>query len=864
MLKHVTLFLAALFTSWGLHAQTVSTIDARTLAAIVGYLLDADPRVALTASVSNFSYSPLSTVTLTASDSEFERPIAKVEFFNGTTLIGTATAAPYTYSWNNVPAGSYTITAKATDSQGVSVKSNTVPLVVKAPPEIEIIVPENNRTYFFVAPEKALKLDLSAVVKDCDRSIVKVEFFNGATLLGGDTRIPFLNCRADEWGIAFVSEFFTWTNIAPGNYTITVKATDTSGTVTTSAPVNMTVMESHAPAVNITVPANNASYTAPVEVTLTANATDSDGSIVKVEFFHGTALIGTSMVAPYTFNWTHVAGGNYAITAKATDDKGLMTTSAAVTFTVAHNQAPTVALTAPANNANYMAPATVTLTATASDTDGSIAKVEFFNGSTLLGTATAAPYTFDWTSVAAGSYTITAKATDDKGLTTTSAAVAITVAQNQAPTVALTAPDNGASYISPASIALTANATDVDGTIAKVELYDGSTLLATLTQAPYTFMWNDATAGSHALLARATDNFGTTVASPAVTITVISNQAPAVSVTATPDIAAAPATIELAATATDTDGTIARVEFFNGSTLLATVTNAPYVHSWTGVAQGGYTITAKAVDNAGAVTASAPVAVTVTGNGEQAAYYIYADHLNTPRLITDAGSNTVWKWDNDEPFGNGLPDANPGGAGTNFEFNLRFPGQYFDRETNLHYNYHRDYDPGTGRYVQSDPIGLQGGINTYAYVGGNPINRIDPMGLETVIVINNNTPLIGMHAGVYTGSGSDRTLYDPGGSYRNYLKGSGDALYGRDANLRDYIKYQTADGSDVQVYRFPTTPEEERQISSRIEEQGGGTPGNCAIRTSQAIQGIGPFKNLGVSLTPAGLGRDLAKISGSK
>ena len=127
-----------------------------------------------------------------------------------------------------------------------------------------------------------------------------------------------------------------------------------------------------------------------------------------------------------------------------------------------------------------------------------------------------------------------------------------------------------------------------------------------------------------------------------------------------------------------------------------------------------------------------PVAVVQPNGTGVSVYYVHTDHLNTPRRISRPTDNViVWRWDS-EPFGNSAANQDPDGDGTIFVYNLRFPGQYYDAETGLAYNYSRDYDPGTGRYVESDPIGLVGGINTYAYVGGNPLSRIDPYGLTSV------------------------------------------------------------------------------------------------------------------------------------
>ena len=129
-----------------------------------------------------------------------------------------------------------------------------------------------------------------------------------------------------------------------------------------------------------------------------------------------------------------------------------------------------------------------------------------------------------------------------------------------------------------------------------------------------------------------------------------------------------------------------------------------------------------------------PVATLQPNGTGVSVYYVHTDHLNTPRRITSPSTNAiVWRWDS-EPFGTAAANQNPSGSGATFVYNPRFPGQYYDVETGLNYNYFRDYDPGTGRYVESDPIGLHGGISTYAYVNGNPISNRDPSGKVVVPV----------------------------------------------------------------------------------------------------------------------------------
>ncbi len=281
--------------------------------------------------------------------------------------------------------------------------------VLNKAPTSKITSPAAGATYTSPAT-----IVIYAQAADSDGNISKVQFYNGNTLLGTDTSSPYS---------------YTWSNVSAGSYTLKAKAYDNKNSTTTSSGVKVTVtLPNKPPTVSLTAPSNGSTYTSPANFTMSATASDSDGSISKVSFYRDSTLLGTDSSSPYSLSVSNLGVGTYSLTAIATDNQSATSTSSPVSVTVqSPNQSPMVTLTSPVSGSVYQAPATITLSATASDSDGTIGKVDFYQGSTLLNTDTTSPYSYTWSNVSAGSYSFYAKATDNTGAATSTITVSIDV-----------------------------------------------------------------------------------------------------------------------------------------------------------------------------------------------------------------------------------------------------------------------------------------------------------------------------------------------------------------------------------------------------------------------------------------------------
>ncbi len=363
------------------------------------------PTVSLTSPANNENYFLPAIITLTATATPHGAgvTISKVEFYNGTALLATILApGPYSYKWSGMAAGTYTLTAKTYDSLGVSTVS--APVTVNVLAATVITSPVNGAAFTLGAPI-AITATTTAVPGS---AVSKVDFYADAVLIGTSIVTPYT---------------FTWNSATGGLHNLTAIATYNNAATATSPPVSIAVL-----AASITAPATGLSFPqgAAIPITVSVPTVAGGVSVNKVDFFANAVLVGTSTAAPFGFTWTPAAAGAYNLTAMATYSNAVTATSPVVAITVT----ATVTITAPLSGASSALGAPITVTATATPPAGATTiLVEFFvdGATTPIGTVTASPYSFSWTTAAVGAHSLTAQAFYSNGTTSTSAAVPITV-----------------------------------------------------------------------------------------------------------------------------------------------------------------------------------------------------------------------------------------------------------------------------------------------------------------------------------------------------------------------------------------------------------------------------------------------------
>ncbi|MES2139698.1 MAG: Ig-like domain-containing protein [Bacteroidota bacterium] len=430
--------------------------------------------------------------------------IQKVEFFAGTTKLGEDLTSPYTFSWNNPPAGLYALTAKATDNGNNTSVSTAINISVINPLSVTISSPANNSSF-----NSGSIITIQANSSGGTGTIQKVEFYAGTVKLGEDLTPPFS---------------FVLNNSTAGNYALTAKATDSGNNVALSGIVNILVIDPLT--ASIIAPVNNSSFDIDSIIKIEATVSGGVGTIQKVEFFAGTTKLGESSTSPYKFIWNNAGSGLYSLTAKVTDSGNNSAVSGIINVTVNAEDPLTTTITAPSTNSSFNSGSAISIQAVSSGGISPLQKVEFFAGSTKLGESITAPYNFTWNNAPAGSHALTAKATDNVNISAVSPIINVTV--KNPPVATITSPANNTSYPSPANITINATATSSGGSIAKIEFYQGSIKIGEDLSTPYNFTWMNVSAGNYTLKAIATDNLGQPGTSQEVNVIVTTCSTPVI------------------------------------------------------------------------------------------------------------------------------------------------------------------------------------------------------------------------------------------------------------------------------------------------------------------------------------------------
>ncbi|MBI1842933.1 MAG: HYR domain-containing protein [Verrucomicrobia bacterium] len=262
-------------------------------------------------------------------------------------------------------------------------------------------------------------VELTASAYDQDGKVMRVEFYEGGVKIGEDTTFPFS---------------LSLPLVTAGAHDYSVTVTDNEGATSTAARTVIVTPDNLAPLIKLSGPTNS-TLSGPAQVALTATANDPDGFVKLVTFYDGDAKVGEKSSPPYATTLSNVVAGLHAYSAVATDNQGATQRATFSLMVTPDNQPPTTALATPTNNAVFIQPANIAFTATASDSDGFVSRVEYYRGDTKLGQALAPPYSFIASNFPAGDFPVRAIAYDNQGTPTASTDALISVRDKTAPII---------------------------------------------------------------------------------------------------------------------------------------------------------------------------------------------------------------------------------------------------------------------------------------------------------------------------------------------------------------------------------------------------------------------------------------------
>ena len=390
------------------------------------------PTVSLTSPAQGSSFTAPATIGLSASATDSDGSVTRVDFYSGAMFLGSDSTSPYQFSWSNVAAGSYTLSARAIDNGGGTGSSNAVSVTVASPPAAPALpAPWQSQDIGDVGPAG------------------RASASNGTFSIAGG--------GADVWGSADAFHF-AWQRLS-GDIDVIARVASVEyvhAWVKAGVMIRERLTPDSAHAFMLVSPGKGLAFQRRVSnaglSTSTSGGAGAAPAWVKLER-RGTTI--RAWLSADGSNWTLVGSDTFAMTADvhvglavsshdttrlatATFDNVVVKT---VTSAPPANVPPSVSITSPANNATFTAPATIGLAASAADSDGTVARVDFYAGSTLLGSDLTSPYQFSWTNAGAGTYTLTARALDSAGATATSSGVTVTVATTPPPPPAPALPD---------------------------------------------------------------------------------------------------------------------------------------------------------------------------------------------------------------------------------------------------------------------------------------------------------------------------------------------------------------------------------------------------------------------------------------